>query len=129
MPRTANATDFAVDIDNLGRFHFARRSVSDTYKIRGRYNQITDGHYDADGNMADLSALAFVTIQTLLVSGPEGFDIHNLDPLIDDNYEDKILTVWRALREKELSFRPKPQKDRQAGGSGAGEHLPPVVSQ
>jgi hypothetical protein len=127
MPRTANATDFAVDVDRQGRFIFARRSVGDIYKIRGRYHQATDGFYDADGNMADISALAYVTIQTLMVSGPEGFDVDLIDPLLDDDYDTKILAIWRALRNKELSFRPKQDKVSKEGGAGAGELAPAVV--
>ena len=129
MPRTAHATDFAVDVDQLGRFLFARRSVGDLFKIRGRYNQVTDGHYDADGNMADIAALAFVTIQLLLVGGPDGFDLDHLDPLVDDDYENKLITIWRALRDKELSFRSGQDKGGKEGRAGTGEHPSPVVSQ
>ncbi len=127
MPRSPHATDFTVDVDRLGRFTFARRTIGDQFKIRGRYNQITDGFYDADGNMADMSALAYVTIQTLLVSAPSGFDLDALDPLIDDEFETKIVAIWRALRQKELSFRPQPNQGSEAAGAAACEHVSPVV--
>jgi hypothetical protein len=123
MHRSANATDFFVDVPNLGGFNFARRQIGDVFKIRGRYNQLTEGFYDAEGRMADLVALAFVTIQTLLVSGPEGFDLEALDPLVDDDFDTKLLSIWRALRDKELSFRPQPKEAGQATRSGTGEHL------
>jgi len=127
MRRYPHTTDFTLDVDRLGRFTFARRNIGDQFKIRGRYNQITDGFYDPDGNMADVSALAYVTIQTLLVSAPAGFDLNRLDPLIDDEFESKILAIWRALRQKELSFRPQSNQGCEAAGAVAGEHLSPVV--
>jgi hypothetical protein len=123
MSRAPHAADFFVDVGQLGRFNFARRQIGDVFKIRGRYNQLTEGFYDAEGRMADLVALAYVTIQTLLVSGPDGFDIDTLDPLIDDEFDTKLLSIWRALRDKELSFRPKPQEAGKATRSGTGEQL------
>ena len=123
MTRSAHATDFFIEVERLGRFHFARRRIGDMFKIRGRYHQITEGFYDEEGRMADLTALAFVTIQTLLVSGPEGFNIHNLDPLIDDDVDATLLAIWRALRDKELSFRPQPQETGEGTRAGTGAQL------
>jgi hypothetical protein len=129
MPRAANSTDFFVEVDGIGQFNFARRTVGDTYKIRGRYNQITDGYYDEEGRMADLSALGYVSIQTLLVEGPSGFDIETLDPLVDEDFDAKVLRIFSALRAKELSFRPRPAKGSEAAGQGNGGNVRPVVSE
>lgn len=128
MPKTPNATDFPVDVDKIGRFMFARRAPGDTFKIRGRYNHMTDGFYDDSGNMADISALAFVSIQTLLVSSPDDFDLSAIDPIMDDNWEDKIIAIWTALREKELSFRPKSTSNSEASRPVNGGKLPVMVS-
>jgi len=125
MPRTAHATDFFVEVDKIGRLCFARRTLADQLLIRGRYNAATEGNYDVDGNMADIAALAYVTIQTLLVSG---FDIETIDPLMDDEWDTKIMSVWRALREKELSFRPNKNVVSQAAGSEGSEQPSAVVS-
>ena len=125
MPRTAHATDFFVEVDKIGRLSFARRTIGDQFKIRSRYNAATEGHYDADGNMADISALAYVTIQTLLVSG---FDIESIDPLMDDDFDVKLMSIWRALREKELSFRPSKNVVSQAAGEEGSEQPSVVVS-
>ena len=125
MPRTAHATDFFVEVDKIGRLCFARRTIGDQFLIRGRYNAATEGNYDADGNMADISALAYVTIQTLLVSG---FDIETIDPLMDDDFDVKLMSIWRALREKELSFRPSKNVVGQAAGQDGSEQPSAVVS-
>lgn len=129
MARTPKATDFEVDVDGIGRFIFARRNVGDVYKIRGRYTVLTDGHYDAEGNMADLGALGFVTIQTLLVSGPPGFDLEALDPILDDDFDTKVMSIFAALRAKELSFRPQPKAGSEGAGAGAGGDVRTVVPQ
>jgi hypothetical protein len=129
MPRQAHATDFFVEVDRLGRFNFARRTIEDTFKIRGQYHQITSGYYDDDGNMCDLGALSYVTVRALLVSGPENFDIDQLDPLVDDEVDSKLVAIWRALREKELSFRPKARVIGAGGGAEAGANLPALVSE
>ena len=83
----------------------------------------SEGFYDAEGRMADLVALAFVTIQVLLVSGPDGFDIDTLDPLLDNDFDTKLLNIWRTLIDKESSFRPKPQEAGKAARQGTGEQL------
>lgn len=101
--------------------------MGDVYKIRGLYKELTGGNYDESGNMADVSALGFATIQTLLVSGPKHFDIHALDPLIDDDFDGKIIAIYAALRAKELSFRPKPEAGGEGAGAADGEHVRAVV--
>ena len=128
MPRTANATDFKVEVPKLGTFIFARRTIGDTFKIRGKYNQLTDGNYSQNGDMNDLVALAYATIQTLLVSAPTGFDLDNLDPLVDDEFELKLFDIFKALRLKESDFRPKSKANSEAAGQGNGEVLSAVVS-
>lgn len=128
MSRSPSSTDFPVDVPGIGQFIFARRTIQDSYRIRGNYNALTNGSYDTDGNVVDFSALGFVTVQALVVTEPDGFDLGALDPLVDDDFDDKVVAVFKALREKELSFRPKPVEADK--GSGAGESVQPggVVS-
>jgi hypothetical protein len=117
MPRTPHSTDFHVDVDKIGRFCFARRQIADIYKIRGRYNVMTEGFFDDQGRMSDLEALAFVSIQTLIVESPPDFDVDKIDPLLDDDFSEKIMAIWGALRTKELSFRQDSTPDSKAAGS------------
>jgi len=115
--RTAKTTDFNVEVEGFGVFVFGRRTKEDVYKIRSRYNALTEGNYEPDGSVSDLGALGFVTLQTLTVSEPETFNLAEMDPLMDDDFDKKIMKVFGALREKEQSFRPKPA----AASEGAGE--------
>lgn len=128
MSRQPTSTDFPVDVPSIGRFMFARKSKLDIYKIRGNYNHLTNGNYDGDGNFADVGAFAFISIEQLLVSAPVGFDLDEMDPILDEDFEEKILMVWKALRDKELSFRPKPKEIVEEARPGTGEQSRTVVS-
>lgn len=119
MSRDASGSDFYVDVEGIGKFSFARRAMRDVYRIRGLYGSLTDGFYDEVGNFADLSALGYATIKVLVVSQPDGFDIDKLDPLLDDDCDAKVMKVFSALREKELSFRPQPAADGEGTGTAA----------
>jgi hypothetical protein len=127
MPREAKESDFHVDVDGIGQFMFARRTMKDQYMIRGEYARLTGGHYDDEGRIADMSALGYATLTVLLVEGPKSFDVAALDPLLDDDFDKKILKIYSALRAKELSFRPGPATAGEGAGAGNGEHVRPVV--
>jgi hypothetical protein len=106
MPRTAAASDFQVDVEGLGTFTFGRRTQQDVFRIRGDYTRVTGANFDGDGNASDMPALAYATITVLLVEAPSGFKLE-ADPLLEDDWEVRLLRVFHALREKELSFRPQ----------------------
>jgi hypothetical protein len=103
--RTSKETDFNVEVEGFGTFVFGRRTKEDVFKIRSRYNVLTEGFYDENGNCADMAALGLVTLQTLLVSSPETFNLEAMDPIMDDDFEKKIMKVFSALYAKEQSFR------------------------
>jgi hypothetical protein len=126
MAREAQDSDFQVEVEGFGVFQFARRTVKDSFKIRGRYAQITGGNYDEKGRAADYSALAFVTIETLLVDAPRSFSL-DADPLMDEKWDVPFMRVFSALRTKELSFRPAKDEAGEGTRAGNGEHVPPVV--
>jgi hypothetical protein len=118
--RKASGSDFNVDVDGLGRFAFARRTIADTFRIRGEYNRLTSGNVDAEGNMQDYGALAYVTLTVLLVAAPEGFDL-DADTLEDDSHENKLTKAFFALREKELSFRKGTALASEEEGKGTSQ--------
>lgn len=103
--RSPKDSDFNVEVEGFGVFVFGRRAKEDVYKIRSRYNVLTEGNYTEEGKVADFGALGLVTLQTLMVSAPETFNLDTMDPLMDDDFEEKIMKVFGALRVKEQSFR------------------------
>jgi hypothetical protein len=114
--RTAGNGDFPVEVEGMGRFIFARKTMRDVYAIRGEYAAVTSNNFTEEGGFADIGALAFITLNRLMVSAPSDFDLAGLDPVTDDDAEPKIVKVFLALREKELSFRPQPKADGAAEG-------------
>jgi hypothetical protein len=116
--RAAQSTDFSVDVENIGRFTFARRKMGDVGKIRSRYNVMTEGNYTPEGYIADMTSWAIVTLQTLTVAQPDSFNIDNLDPLEDPDCEKKVTSIYNALRNMEDSFRPKPAQASEVAGEG-----------
>ena len=106
--RKPSGTDIHVDVEGVGRFTFARRTMRDVFLIRSEYNRLSNGNYDADGIPVDMGAWAVATLFTLLVAAPPEFDLDKVDPLLDDTWEDKTAKVFTSLRDMELSFR----KDR-----------------
>lgn len=105
MAREAQKTDFSVDVEGIGTFIFARRTMRDEIRIQREFARIIDGVEptawlaQVGGWLSDLGVLT--------VEAPEDWDIDGMDPLDDETYA-KLLKVHTALREKEGSFRRKP---------------------
>jgi len=108
MAREAQKTDFTIDVEGIGSFTFARRTMRDEIRIQREFARIIDGVEptawleQVGGWISDLGVLT--------VEAPEGWDIEGMDPLDDDTYA-KMAKVHAALRDKERSFRGKPAAD------------------
>lgn len=105
MARNPAPGDFSVEIDGIGSFVFGRRTPRDAFRIRGEYDKLTGANYDDDGNMRDVTALAYATVSVMAVSVPDGFDLQKLDPVVNDEWESIVFRVFGGFREKELTFR------------------------
>lgn len=126
--RAANpATDLTVDVEGIGTFTFARRKPEDVYRIRARYARLTEDHYTEEGNIADMGALGVVSLQALMVAGPEGFSLEALDPLMSDDWESIVTRIFVALRAKELSLNPKIKKAKNAAPKAPAQAADPEV--
>jgi hypothetical protein len=114
--RSAKDSDFNVEVEGFGTFVFGRRTKEDVFRIRSRYNVLTEGNYTEDGRVADLGALGYVTLQTLMVSAPESFNLDAMDPIMDDDFVEKILKVYGAFSAREQSFRREPAQGSESKG-------------
>lgn len=133
MNRPAAPSDFTIQVENIGSFVFGRRTRRDNFRIAAEYHRLTEGT-DPGQSEFGLQAEAYATLSTLLVDGPEGFDkLLALDEPGDDDGDDvmKVVRVFLALRQKELSFRPRPNQAGQGEGQADGEQhgvlVPPAV--
>ena len=114
--RKSHGTDFHVDVDNIGRFTFGRRTMRDVFLIRGEYNRLSNGNYNEEGLAVDMGCWAIATLSVLMVEAPDTFDLDKVDPLTDDTWEEKAAKVFSSLRDTELSFRPNGKDPVQKGG-------------
>lgn len=123
--RTANATDFFVDVENVGRFRFGRRTMRDELRIGVEYSRLTEG-VDTPTEFLALFAGIIAALTVLTVEAPKGWDIEAMDPLDQDSYN-QLMEVHAALRAKEADFRRSAKAERQEDGQESREELPVLV--
>lgn len=117
--RQAREGDFFLDVPDIGKFRFGRRTKRDQYKIRGIYAQMTENNFSPSGDVVDAEAWWHASLLVMTVLNPEGFSPDDIDPLTEPEEGDqRIHKVFLALREKELSFRPKPADGSADKGEG-----------
>jgi hypothetical protein len=128
MNRKPLDTDFFVDVPNVGRFRFARRTFGDRIRIRSEYMRLTGGFGEGD---LDLSVMGMVTAMHLVlcVTAPSGWeDIESMDSAADpDGLDKKLMDLYAAVKEKEDSFRSQPGTGGQGAGQGDGANAGAVV--
>lgn len=119
MTRPAHTSDFAVDVEGVGRFVFGRRQMADEIKIHVEYARMTEAVTPTP--WLDQIATWLATLKVMTVKSPDGFNLDELDPLDDDVYAN-LMKVYMAFAEKERSFRGNKGKSSEAGGQGAVEN-------
>jgi len=124
-----NINVVAVPVEGLGQFLFKRRAMRQEMAIRVEQARLTEG-VSLD-EFTELYFEAFATLKVLLVEAPEAsglasHELDGLDPFDDDSYA-KVLKVWRALRQKEETFR-RARKAVPGDGEGVGGDVRPLVS-
>lgn len=117
--RAPKDTDFFVTLPDVGDFIFARRTLGDAMKIRGRYLRLLgeSGAGDTEEPDPELSGYANViaTIAVLLVKAPSAqwADPLAIDLVGNPQALDQIVSLYTLLSEAEDSFR------HQAAGPSA----------
>lgn len=125
MARQPKANDYYIDVNGIGRFRCARRSLSIEVEVQREYASMAGGVAPTAWLMTLAEYLS--TLRVLIVDAPEGWDMENMDPLDDETYQ-KLGRVFAALREREETFRGKPRTAGQAESPANGEHSGSVVS-
>ncbi|BCP56317.1 hypothetical protein K32_49340 [Kaistia sp. 32K] len=126
--REPQKTDFTVDVEGVGQFIFARRTMRDEIKIQQEFARYIGGLEPTEWLLMLGGWLS--TLSVLIVSEPDGWlrdidghpveDVMDSDPLDGDTYE-TLKKVHGALRDKEDSFRRKHAQGGQAERQRAGE--------
>lgn len=117
--RNPGRNDYDVQVEGIGKFKFARRSLGDELKVQVEYARITEGVMQPTPWLYSLGTW-LSALRVLMVAAPDGWDMEAMDPLEDDTY-DQIKKVYEAMREKEDSFRRKPGKASEASSQGDGQ--------
>ena len=112
MPKAA-PTDFVVQVEGIGPFTFARRTMRLQLSLDVAKHRLAEGLPVAGELAVYIEALA--TLQTLTVQSPEDWDLDGGDPLDAEPYA-RVVRVWEALREQEETFR----RPAQVGGEAQG---------
>lgn len=107
-----------VNVDGLGKFEFAQRTMRDEIRIGAEYSRLTEG---VERPSPWLSAMAdmIATIKVLLIQGPAEWDPEALDPHDPDSYA-QIMKVHTLLRGEEERFRRRKNPAGEASREGAG---------
>lgn len=114
MARQAKETDYTVNVEGVGTFAFARRTMRDEIAIQVEYARIIDG---VEPTMWLASVGGWLSaLRVLTVRAPDGWDLDALDPADPETYA-KLLRVHDALTEKERSFRQGTQPASETSGA------------
>lgn len=101
--RLPKLTDFTVDVPDVGRFTFARRTMADELAIQREYADILQGVESPTVWLQTMGGW-LSALRVLTVRAPENWDLEELDPLDEDTYA-KLNKVYEELRNQERSFR------------------------
>lgn len=101
--RTPAPTDFHLDVEGVGHFVFAKRTMRDEMRIAAEFSRLTEG-VTTPTTYLELVAGWLSALTVLTVQAPDGWDLETMDPLDEDTYA-QLMRVHAALREKEGSFR------------------------
>lgn len=114
--REPSDRDFFVEVEGIGTFRFARRTYGDRLKIRSEFLKLVGDIGESDEDLAAQAAI-IASHQVLCVEAPEGWeDLSAVDMVEIPDAEEKIFSIYIALKEKEDSFRGSADKKSEAAG-------------
>lgn len=119
-------TDFTIKVPGIGTFVFAKRNLRLEIAANVAYSRLTE-NVDVD-DITGTYCRAIADLNTLMVDGPEGWSEEEIDEMdsFDPETYNKLVKVWRALLEKEETFRPaKPAGSQESGGADGEGTLDP----
>lgn len=126
MSRTPADTDFHLEVEGVGHFVFAHRTMRDEMRIASEFSRLTEGVETPTPFLATVAGW-ISTLKVLTVSAPDGWDLDEMDPL-DDAVFARIGSVNKALRKKEGQFRTPKGAAGQGSGKGPGGNDQLLVS-
>lgn len=108
---------YSVHVPGVGTFACRRRVMRTAVQIMAEYNRLVEGDPNPPAYFAELcNFLAYLKV--MVVSGPEGWDVDNVDP---DSEADMsaLRDVFAAVTAEEARFRQGSGKEPAPTGEGA----------
>lgn len=102
---------YPVTVDGIGEFVFKRRTMRLQLAIEVETARLSEGV--ALPNDVAIFIAAVAELKVLTEAAPKGWAPDEADPYEPEAYS-KIIRAWRALSEKEGSFRRGAEKDAAA---------------
>jgi hypothetical protein len=117
-----NDDDLVIDIEGIGEFRYAQRTMLDTINIRRRFIELAGPGQSGDAAL-DILCDMIAVHEALLVSCPKGFeDLANIkanDVVGAENADTIVFRLYSAFSAKEGEFRQEQAKDSKSQGSGS----------
>lgn len=110
---------YNLQVGEIGSFEIRRQTMSVTAKYLAEYNRISEGQENLTGFYSRFCD-RIATLRAFIHKAPDNWDIENID-ITNDNEYDKIEAVYRAITDKEASFRSGGQTDGQATSAGSSQ--------
>lgn len=106
--KEAKDSDMIIQIEGVGDFRYAVRTLGDNLKIRSEFLKILDGvSPETDAELSGFASI-FAAHKVLCVSAPAGWeDLMKVDESLHADPVSVVLTIWEKLQEKQDSFRNK----------------------
>ena len=115
--RSPADSDFFVEVPEVGTFRFARRTYGDRLKIRAEFLKLVRDVGEADPELATQAAIV-AAHKVLCVEAPPGWgDLAAVDMIAVPDADDRIYSIYLALKEKEDSFRRPASEGGEAVGA------------
>lgn len=115
--RSPADSDFFVEVPEVGTFRFARRTYGDRLKIRAEFLKLVRDVGEADPELATQAAIV-AAHKVLCVEAPPGWgDLAAVDMIAVPDADDRIYSIYLALKEKEDSFRRLASEGGEAAGA------------
>jgi hypothetical protein len=103
---SASSNTYPVTVEGVGHFVFRKRMMRDQVAIQAEASRMLGGPVDDPELRAFAHAL--VTLKTLAVQTPQGWNPEAVDPL-DAEETGKLWRVYDAMRDAEERFRRGPE--------------------
>lgn len=103
-----------VDVAGIGAFTFKRKTrIRNQIAMEAEYESVIGGIGGVSERL-EIVARAYAGVKTLTVSAPDGWNLDELN-LLDEADADRLMTVWKAVLEREAFFRSGGAQERAPG--------------